>query len=258
MNSKKRLKLLLTNDDGIRAQGLNVLADILCKTCDVYILAPEDNRSGVSSHIVMNESLMIKKYGENKYSCSGYPCDCVITAFNSSLFDNVKFDAVLSGINQGPNMGTDCIYSGTVAAARQAVLYGCPGIALSLKTTISEYADNGYKFDKFAEFVKDNIELILKLSARDCIININARVQDSYKGVKFTTLCIRNYKDKIELDKVDDDSYRTLFCSGNLKTTGSLENEYDAVNDGYISISRLHAEPVDFYDSNQSLVNFVL
>lgn len=260
MNSSQRLKLLLTNDDGVNAEGINVLAQKLSSVADVFILAPHTNRSAVSSHIVMNQSLSFCKIKDNVYSCTGYPADCVIAALRSDLFNDIKFDAVLAGINHGSNMGTDCIYSGTVAAARQAVLYNVPGIALSLKPLKGEYGETGYDFRKLAEFVRDNINQIISLSGKDCIVSINALSPDgedfSYRGAKMTTLCIRDYKDKVELNKTAEDKWESCFKSGVISTAGDSENEYDAVKDGYIAVTRLHAEPVNFGDPAEKKITF--
>ena len=126
------MTILLTNDDGIQAKGINVIAERLIKDGhEVYVVAPDSNRSAVSHHITIWNVNTLKNQGENRWSCSGYPSDCVCVGLESNLFD-FKFDVVVSGINQGANMGTDIIYSGTCGAARQAVLNGVPGIALSV------------------------------------------------------------------------------------------------------------------------------
>ncbi|WP_147612374.1 5'/3'-nucleotidase SurE [Treponema pectinovorum] len=257
MVSKKKLNLLLTNDDGIDSLGIKILQEKLQDIANIYVLAPASNRSAVSSHIIMDSPLTFVKMGENSFSCSGYPADCVISAMRSSIFDNVKFDAVISGINKGSNMGTDCIYSGTVAAARQAVLYGIPGIALSLKSPKGEYYHDGYEYEALADFARDNIHSLISLYRPDCVISINALSQKSYKGAKFTSLCIRDYKDKIELAKISEDYFESCFRSGTLNTTGKEENEYEAVCHGYIAITRFHAEPVDFVDYKSQNLSFV-
>ena len=136
--SSRKPKVLVTNDDGIEGEGLKVLVDSLKKVADVYVLAPDSNRSAVSSKISMWNNLVLKKHGEQFYSCSGMPADCVICAVKSQFF-GVEFDAVISGINAGPNLGTDVIYSGTCAAARQAVLMGLAGIAVSLESKLHQF-----------------------------------------------------------------------------------------------------------------------
>lgn len=258
MNNSKRLSLLLTNDDGIFAEGLQILAEKLKKVADVYILAPDSNRSAVSSHIVMHQSLTFKKVAERQWSCSGYPADCVISALRSDLFKDIRFDAVLSGINRGPNMGTDCIYSGTIAAARQAVLYGLPGIAFSLKAEDGDYAESGYDYGALADFAADNVEGLISLYQPDCIVSVNAKSQKDYSAAVLTSLCIRDYEDRIEFEEVEDGILKSTLVSGKLTTTSSsLVSEHRVVDEGKIAVTRLRAEPVDFDGSLKGNVSFV-
>lgn len=258
MNNGKKLNILITNDDGIDAEGISVLASALENSADVYILAPDSNRSGVSSHFVMAEPLVFKRTGERKVSCSGFPVDCVITALRSDIFPGVEFDAVLSGINRGANMGTDCIYSGTIAAARQAVLYGVPGIAVSLKAVAGEYAETGYDYTKLADFIKDNMRQLLGLYRKNCVISVNAHVCGKFRGAKLTSLCIRDYKDKIVFEDAGEGTFRSRFTSGELLTAGPEQNEYDAVQNDFVAVTRLCAEPVDFIEDIAPQVDFVL
>ena len=247
-----KLNILITNDDGYEAEGIKVLAETLRETANVYVFAPDSNRSAVSSHIIMTDELTINKISDNEATCSGFPADCVITGLRSDVFCDVKFDAVLSGINQGSNMGTDCIYSGTVAAARQAVLYQVPGIALSLKAEkISTEKGIEYKFNYkgLALFVKRNLKNIIAMYEPGKIISINAlsaEKTEDYKGVKRTSLCIRDYNDKVSLVKNSEGSYGRKFISGCIQTTGPEDNEYIAVKEGYIAVTQLYAEPVNF------------
>ncbi len=247
-----KLKILLTNDDGIFATGINVLHNKLFDVADVYVLAPDSNRSAVSSHIVMNDSVKIKKHSDNIYSSSGYPADCVITAIKSDLFNNIKFDAVLSGINEGPNLGTDCIYSGTVAAARQAVLYKIPGIALSL----SPY-NNCYDYNAFAEFVANNLEMLISLYKPGVVLSLNAVSRNSYKGVQLTTLCIRDYKDKVHILNAPDNNMYGFFRGGNIESFGPEKNEYEVVSNNEIAVTRFYAELVNYNEKVDNL-NFKL
>src|SRR5574344_374949 len=147
------MKLLLTNDDGYDADGIQTLAACLSRDNDVYVIAPDRNRSAVSNGITwMKEPLKFVRHSENVYSCSGLPADCVIAGLSGELLPFMP-DAVISGINKGANIGTDIIYSGTAAAARQAVLYGIPGIALSI-----ESSDDVWKYRALARFAADNLE----------------------------------------------------------------------------------------------------
>ena len=125
------MNILITNDDGFDADGIKTLASRLAQEHTVFIVAPAGNRSAASHIISMHKNLEIKKIADSVWSCSGYPADCVLTALKSPLLP-VKPDCILSGINAGANMGTDIVYSGTCAAARQGALDGIPSVALSL------------------------------------------------------------------------------------------------------------------------------
>jgi hypothetical protein len=117
------MNILITNDDGYEAEGIKVLAEELSKNHNVYVLAPSSNRSAVSNCVSIREMLELKKINDKLWTLSGFPADCVITAMRSGIFEGIEFDVVLSGINKGPNLGTDIVYSGTCAGARQAVFY---------------------------------------------------------------------------------------------------------------------------------------
>ena len=146
------MKLLLTNDDGFSADGIKTLARYLSDAGhEVWIFAPDRNRSAASNRITMDKPLRIKEHGQRVYSCSGMPADCVIAALKSGIIGN-GVDAVLSGINRGANIGTDILYSGTAAAARQAVLYGVPGIAFSVRSS-----DGFWRYDAMARFAYSNL-----------------------------------------------------------------------------------------------------
>ena len=156
------MKILLTNDDGIMSEGLQVLVSVLEKEHEVWVVAPDRNRSAVSHSILMDIPLKIKKKAKRQYACSGVPVDCVVHGVRAILKGNP--DCIISGINHGANLGTDILFSGTAAAARQGALYGIPSIALSLQSETGTY-----DFWHLADFVLKHLENILKLSERDVL-----------------------------------------------------------------------------------------
>ncbi|MDR3146322.1 MAG: 5'/3'-nucleotidase SurE [Treponema sp.] len=137
------MNILLTNDDGLESPGILLLASALReKGHRVAVLAPDRDRSGVSHSIsFLGEPLVVKRRGEDTWSCSGLPVDCVVTAMLGGI--PYKPDLILSGINRGSNLGTDLLYSGTAAAARQGSLFGIPSIALSLADDRNGDASHG-------------------------------------------------------------------------------------------------------------------
>jgi 5'-nucleotidase len=124
------MKILLSNDDGYFAPGLNILAEHIARIADVTVVAPERNRSGASNSLTLDRPLSVKKASTGFFYVNGTPTDCVHIAL-TGLMDTMP-DMVISGINDGANMGDDTIYSGTVAAAMEGYLLGIPSIAVSM------------------------------------------------------------------------------------------------------------------------------
>lgn len=124
------MKILLSNDDGYFAPGLATLAAHLSALGDVVVVAPERDRSGASNSLTLDRPLSVKQAASGFYYVNGTPTDCVHVAVTGFL--DFRPDIVVSGINHGPNMGDDTLYSGTVAAATEAFLLGIPAIAVSL------------------------------------------------------------------------------------------------------------------------------
>ncbi len=127
------MNILLTNDDGIDAEGINTLAELLSKHHNVVMVAPENQRSASSHSITIYEPIIVKQvkksYNVEAYSISGTPADCVKVALDKLVPDNI--DIVISGINKGLNIGNDILYSGTVSAAIEGSMYKVPSIAVS-------------------------------------------------------------------------------------------------------------------------------
>ena len=242
------MNLLLANDDGFDSEGINVLAKKLAQKHNVYIVAPDSNRSAVSHHITMFKENKLVKLADNIYSCTGYPVDCVFTGIESSLF-GVKIDGVISGINRGANMGTDIIYSGTCAVARQGVLSGIPSVAFSLQSSESEdnWEDN-FNFEPLADFALKNIEKLLSMAKTEpprAFVNVNALSCDHYdSAVIANKLCIRKYNDKVIAIHDQDDKYHTEFIMGHNKTEPVPDTDYGICSTGRIAISVVYADPV--------------
>ncbi len=177
------MNILVTNDDGITSEGISVLADVLGREHDVWIAAPDRERSAVSHGITFREPVKFHRIGDRTYSCSGTPADCVLYALHGAV--PVQFDLVVSGINRGENIGTDIIYSGTVSAARQAVLHGIPGIAVSAGALNPSYVEA-------AKLLLRELPALLDISHMHMVLNIN--VPDGYdpeEGIAAAVPCIK-------------------------------------------------------------------
>ncbi len=123
------MRILISNDDGYLAPGINALADALAAVADIVVVAPDSNRSGASNSLSLDRPLSVQQAANGFYFVNGTPTDCVHVALTGML--DYRPDLVVSGINNGPNMGDDTLYSGTVAAATEGYLFGIPAIAFS-------------------------------------------------------------------------------------------------------------------------------
>jgi 5'-nucleotidase len=201
------MRILLTNDDGIASPGITLLAKALREAGHrVLIVAPDSNRSGCSHSIhFLFEPLKLKEIEKDTFSCSGTPVDCVITALlggipemciskEDGVFNLEKApDLVLSGVNAGANMGTDIIYSGTAAAARQGSLFGIPSVALSLVD-----GEIPYQWDIVIPYIKENLALIMGYWKAGTFVNVNfPNIEKKPSALVPVFPSIRYYNDRI-------------------------------------------------------------
>ena len=178
------MRILLTNDDGISHFNLQILGKRLLEEHDVWIIAPEDQRSACSHSITLRGPIILKKQGERTYACSGTPVDCVMVALNGFL--PVDIDIVISGINSGPNLGTDIIYSGTAGAARQAALMEKPGLAVSVCTR-----ENSNPLSSHVEFIAQNLTSLLMETVCACILYTLTRTMAMMESATMTSSSVK-------------------------------------------------------------------
>lgn len=232
------MRVLLTNDDGILSPGLKALETVFSRDHEVWVVAPDGERSGYSHAITISEPLRFTRVGERSFATSGTPADCVILATLGAI--PVMPDLVVSGINFGPNLGSDIVYSGTCAAARQAAYKGIPGIALSLNSFHAPF-----HFGPVAEFVYTHLEELLSLWNGDHFINVNAPNLLEYRGVEITTPSMRRYDDRlIPFEPPRGGTY--YFVDGRPEAT-VLEpgTDWHAVENGMLSVSPIMLNPVN-------------
>ena len=161
------MNILLSNDDGYRARGLNILDEVLSERHVVTVAAPECEQSGKSHSTTFRGRVRITGYGDRRFYVSGTPADCILYSHRCSLFPTEP-DVVISGINHGYNLSADIIYSGTCAAARQAAFHGMKAIALSAEDGADEDV-----FFRAARFVLDNLEALCTQIRPMTFLNIN-------------------------------------------------------------------------------------
>ncbi|MDR0759659.1 MAG: 5'/3'-nucleotidase SurE [Treponema sp.] len=235
------MNLLLTNDDGIDAEAFLDFADALRSGTShrVYVLAPDRNCSGISNALSMiRQPVRLVRRAADTWACSGTPTDCVCVAMLGGL--SVKPDLILSGINAGPNIGTDLIYSGTAAAARQSALAGIPGIALSLSG-----GPGAFHWKRAIDYAVAALPELESLWARDVFINVNIpNTAEGPLGSRITFPSIRRYNDSLTVETDKDGHLSCMIQAGNFHTEPEPGSDWDAVLQNYVSISPVFLHPV--------------
>ncbi|MFP4329465.1 MAG: 5'/3'-nucleotidase SurE [Spirochaetaceae bacterium] len=234
------MRVLLTNDDGVASPGLLRLREILEEAGhEVWTVAPDGERSGMSNYITLTEAIRCEQVGERSFAISGSPADCVIVALLGAI--PIQPEVVISGINIGPNLGTDIIYSGTAAGARQAAYKGIPGIAVSLDSFVPPL-----HFAPVARFIAATLAELMELWNEDHFININApNLEEDGLPVRVTRPSVRRYDDKLHVWEPPRGG-RYFFVDGRL-SQGSPEagTDWHAIREGAISISPVLLNPVN-------------
>ena len=250
------MKILLTNDDGYKADNIKSLYEELSEDHEVWIVAPKNNCSGMSAAISYLNEIEVTKVDEKIYAVDGTPADCTYLGLLSIV--DFEFDIVISGINHGANIGNDVLYSGTVGAAVGGRNLKYPPIAISVAS---------YDAKDISFITKKSIELINKIIESNEIyvgkvININFPdiSEDEYIGVKATGLSKRDVPAKpIKIDdkSLSKETYRYRYNLSGEPMKGSYITDADAVTDGYVSISVLDYSlgSSDFIDDLSKLLN---
>jgi 5'-nucleotidase len=232
------MHFLISNDDGITAQGIQVLSNRMSELGKVTIVAPDQDRSGASNSLTLDSPVRISEIGDRRYRVTGTPTDCVHIAL-TGLLDKDP-DMVVSGINAGANLGDDVIYSGTVAAAMEGRFLGLPAIAVSLV-----YDKRPQHYDSAAETVALIVKrLIQDPLPADTILNIN--VPDlpwcEIKGFEVTRLGHRHRAEPTirELDPRGRPMY-WIGPAGAEQDAGP-GTDFDAIRRAYVSITPIHVD----------------
>ncbi len=242
------MNILLTNDDGAHSAGINIAYDILSRAHDVYLIAPESEQSACSNAITVRTRLNIKKIEEKKFSVSGFPADCVIIGLSGNLIPEV--DLVVSGINHGPNVGDDLFFSGTVAGARTATIFGKSSIAISINCyhRVSEYVGDAAEF--LLQFINDQMEQGNRARATRKgnpkgtevmpFFNINYPdlPPEQVKGKKYTYLGKRIYKDSFK-DTVLESGELDVQMGGYIESIHAKGSDSTELEKGFVSITPL-------------------
>ncbi len=236
------MRILCTNDDGFLATGLRVLASAAEVLGQVAVVAPDREQSATSNSLTIHHPLRSRRTADGVLVVDGTPTDCVILAVNALLEE--RPDVCFSGVNHGPNMGEDVLYSGTVAAAMEATVLGIPAIAVS-------YA--GEDFETIEAWGETLTRLLGQLTGnldfpQSTLLNVNLppRAPERVAGVRITSLGQRRYSDS--LTRALDPSGKEYFWIGGGATTwrGSPDSDFKAIEEGYVSVTPLHLDLTNY------------
>ncbi len=241
-DSDRRLRLLCTNDDGIHARGLELLVDAAGELGEIQIVAPDRQQSASSHSLTLHRPLRATKLDDRRHTIDGTPTDCVLIAVSDLLGDRPDF--VLSGVNHGPNMGEDVLYSGTVAAAMEGTILGIPSLALSFVGR--EFT----RLDGYREVLRDLLgSLIGRQDFPDETffnVNIPDVPPEEIAGVRVTSLGRRVYSDSLTRSE-DPRGYEYFWIGGGVSHwSGRVDSDFRAVQAGFISVTPMRLDLTNF------------
>lgn len=236
------MNILISNDDGIAANGIRALTEELSQKHNVYVIAPDRERSAAGHSLTLHTPLRVEELENTKngakrtWVTTGTPGDCVKIGINAILSDEEQPDVVISGINHGPNLGADILYSGTVSCAMEGAMLGVPSIAVSLASMNADYED--FKFT--ARFVNSLLDKLKEFKfPKKSILNVNVPLLDSddIVGVAITELGRKMFTDDYE-KRVDPRGKVYYWMAGELITESEdAKTDIAAVRNNKISIT---------------------
>lgn len=231
------MRILISNDDGYFAPGLNILATHLAKIADITVVAPERNRSGASNSLTLDRPLSVRKASNGFYYVNGTPTDCVHIAL-TGLMDEMP-DMVVSGINDGANMGDDTIYSGTVAAAMEGYLLDIPSFAVSMSQ------HNATHFETAARIAVELVQHYAKTALKSpTLLNINVPdiPYDEIQGRSITRLGKRHKAEPvIQLQTPRGETVYWVGAAGQ-PNDGGVGTDFYAIAHNHVSISPIQVD----------------
>lgn len=236
------MNILCSNDDGILAPGLALLAEACREIGEVTVVAPDREQSGTSHSLTLHRPLRPARRPDGAFQVDGTPTDCVMLALETLMPERPDF--VFSGVNHGPNMGEDVLYSGTVSAAMEGVMLGVPGVAISFA---------GNDPEMMGSYRDTLVRLIRKITSaedfpRATLLNINLprRPASEVQGIKVTQLGSRFFSDS--LTRMKDPWGREIMWigGGTITWTGGEDSDHAAVAEGFISITPLHMDLTNY------------
>ena len=229
------MKILLTNDDGIEAEGIRTIDEVLTDYGhDVYVVAPSGQRS-MTSHAMLFPSLSaLHRIDDRHYAVDGMPADCVYLVFNSGFISDRQFDFVISGINRGYNLSSDVIFSGTYNAAQEGAIYGCRAIAVAAENS----KNIGETYRKAAVFTAEKLPLFARILTPETVLNINVPENCDGRNCEVASLGEIKHKDP---EHLADCSHASFWSTPSL--TDGFRTDHTVVSDGLIALTPVNVRP---------------
>jgi len=236
------VRILVSNDDGVYAPGIALLADVCREVGEVTVVAPDREQSGTSHSLTLHRPLRPFRRPDGAFQVDGTPTDCVALAIQALLPERPDF--VFSGVNHGMNMGEDVLYSGTVSAAMEAVALGVPGVAISFA---------GHHPEMMATYRDTLVRLVRRIVSSDeftpdMLLNVNLPgvPADQVRGIRVTRLGSRYFSES--LTRMKDPWGREIYWigGGTITWTGGEDSDHHAVAERYISITPLHMDLTNY------------
>ncbi len=236
-----RVKILVTNDDGIHSKGIIVLSRALREVGDICVVAPDREKSAVAHSLTLHRPLRVEKIKKDFYAVDGTPADCVHLGIHAILPKPPHL--VVSGINRGENVGNDITYSGTVSAAFEGTLLGVPSFAVSLASRAH------YRFETAAHFAVRVARHILREGLpKDIFLNINVPNLEDHeiKSYKITRQARYTHGNAV-VEKLDPRGKKYYWIGGGTVVFDrKVDTDFEAISEGHISVTPLHIDLTDY------------
>jgi len=227
--------ILITNDDGIHSPGLMALKNALAPLGRVVVVAPDRDNSAISHALTMNRPLRLTRHEEDVYALDGTPTDCVSIGL-SIVLDRLP-DLLVSGINNGPNIGDDITYSGTVSAAIEGTMYAVLSMAVSMA------GEPPYAYSKADAIIGDLARKVMEYGLpANTLMNINFPDVRELKGIKITRQGRRIWKQAVHRVKDPRDRVHYWIGGGTPLLDSGKDTDVQAVSEGFVSISPIHLD----------------
>lgn len=239
--SAEKVRILITNDDGIHSEGIGELEKALQGLGEIFVVAPESEMSGAAHSLTLARPLRIRQIDERHWTVDGTPTDCVTLAVNRILPPELRPDICASGINHGANLGDDATYSGTVAGAMEATILGIPGVAFSLVANRNH---------DFTESVRVARELMRKIIGEGIptgtLLNVNVPKGVS-KGIRITRQGLKNARPIIS-EHIDPRG-KPYYWIGEERSGFHAEGgtDFEAVDEGYVSVTPMRSDLTNYH-----------